>query len=216
MPSTLHYIFDPLCGWCYAAQPMLRAVRDTLGPRLALQLHPGLLFEQPKTLDAGWRGHIVDADQRIAQLAGVRFGEAYIARLRSHDDMVLDSNLPARAVMAAEQCRDGAGLVMLEAIQHAHYVAGQDVTQADRLLALAGEGGLDSKAFSAALTAQASQMPTAVHQARTLLEASGGRGFPTFILEHEQRLMRLDHARVYGQPAAFAAQIHQLIDGEPA
>ncbi|MEG1327174.1 MAG: DsbA family protein, partial [Janthinobacterium sp.] len=24
---TLHYIFDPLCGWCYGAAPLVEAAR---------------------------------------------------------------------------------------------------------------------------------------------------------------------------------------------
>jgi putative protein-disulfide isomerase len=25
--TTLHYIFDPLCGWCYGAAPLVAAAR---------------------------------------------------------------------------------------------------------------------------------------------------------------------------------------------
>ena len=23
--SILHYVYDPLCGWCYAAEPLVKA-----------------------------------------------------------------------------------------------------------------------------------------------------------------------------------------------
>lgn len=26
--SILHYVYDPLCGWCYAATPMVEAVAN--------------------------------------------------------------------------------------------------------------------------------------------------------------------------------------------
>ena len=32
---VLHAIYDPLCGWCYAAAPLLAAAREV--PGLALQ-----------------------------------------------------------------------------------------------------------------------------------------------------------------------------------
>ena len=31
MNAKLHYIFDPLCGWCYAAGPMLNALSERFG-----------------------------------------------------------------------------------------------------------------------------------------------------------------------------------------
>ena len=26
--TTLHYVYDPLCGWCYGAAPLLEAAAD--------------------------------------------------------------------------------------------------------------------------------------------------------------------------------------------
>ena len=37
--ATLHYIYDPLCGWCYAASPLLQAAASL--PGLDMQLHAG-------------------------------------------------------------------------------------------------------------------------------------------------------------------------------
>ena len=38
-PFVLHYIFDPLCGWCYAAAPLVKAARSV--PGVTLQWHGG-------------------------------------------------------------------------------------------------------------------------------------------------------------------------------
>jgi hypothetical protein len=32
---TLHHIYDPLCGWCYAVAPLVRAAREVLPAELA-------------------------------------------------------------------------------------------------------------------------------------------------------------------------------------
>lgn len=37
--TTLHYIYDPLCGWCYAAAPLISAARTVDG--LSIQAHAG-------------------------------------------------------------------------------------------------------------------------------------------------------------------------------
>lgn len=33
--ATLHYIFDPLCGWCYGAAPLVEAARTVPGLAVA-------------------------------------------------------------------------------------------------------------------------------------------------------------------------------------
>jgi putative protein-disulfide isomerase len=213
MNATLHYIFDPLCGWCYAASPLLRRVADELQESVALQLHPGLLFETPMSLKADWRQHILQADQQIHTLSGVPFGDAYIARIRNAESVILASSLPAAAVLAAEQLQTGVGLDMLEAIQAAHYVAGQDVCEAPCLRALAATLGLPGDDFEAALENKLTQQPAATRHARKLLQASGGQGYPTFVLETGGHHIRLPHDKAYGQPQVFIDQIRQSIAG---
>jgi putative protein-disulfide isomerase len=214
MTATLHYIFDPLCGWCYAASPLLRRVADELQENVALQLHPGLLFETPMSLKADWRRHILQADQQIHALSGVRFGDAYIARIRNAESVILASSLPAASVLAAEQLHPGAGIDMLEAIQAAHYVAGQDVCEAPRLHALAAALDLRGEDFDAALDHELAQQPAVTRHARNLMQASGGQGYPTFVLQIGERQIRLPHAKAYGQPQAFIDQINQSITRE--
>ena len=31
--ATLHYIYDPLCGWCYGSAPLVKAARAVLSVR---------------------------------------------------------------------------------------------------------------------------------------------------------------------------------------
>ena len=36
---TLHYIYDPYCGWCYAAAPLIAIAANH--PNIQLELHGG-------------------------------------------------------------------------------------------------------------------------------------------------------------------------------
>ena len=83
MNAKLHYIFDPLCGWCYAASPLLTTLKDRFGDELELVFHPGLLFPSPLIIEPAYREHIINADALIADFAGVEFGAAYIKRVRT-------------------------------------------------------------------------------------------------------------------------------------
>ena len=40
----LHYVRDPLCGWCYAGEPLVEAAIDA---DIAVVLHGGGLWDRP-------------------------------------------------------------------------------------------------------------------------------------------------------------------------
>jgi putative protein-disulfide isomerase len=213
--ATLHYIHDPLCGWCYAAQPLVGAALAQLGGRLALRLHGGGLFGEPRRVDATLAQHIVHSDERIAQLSGQTFGEAYKQGLLADDGTVLYSLPPIAAVLAAESLDAAKAYPMLVAIQNAHYRRGLRVVEPQVLTELAEETGLDGGSFAQALArAGGHAVFEHVETSRRLLDEAGGHGFPTLLLEIDCRRAPLPHHPYYGRPDAFvqmlAAQLPAL------
>lgn len=211
MNAKLHYIFDPLCGWCYAASPLLTALKDRFGDELELVFHPGLLFAAPRTIDQPYREHIISADLRIAAVAGVEFGAAYINRVRTIAVLRYHSELPAAAVLATHALNPSLGLRMLELIQQSHYQAGEDVSDIATLNTLAQTLGLEAKAFTRALENIQQSLPSIAIEARNLMQAVGGNGFPTLVLEQDGEFQKLDHGSAYGKPYLLANRVAQLV-----
>ncbi|MFT8171056.1 DsbA family protein, partial [Salmonella enterica subsp. enterica serovar Enteritidis] len=56
--ATLHYIFDPLCGWCYGAAPLLKAAQNIAG--LTISLHAGGMMTGPnrRQINREWRNYV--------------------------------------------------------------------------------------------------------------------------------------------------------------
>lgn len=212
MRATLHYIFDPLCGWCYGAGPLLARLSERFGDQLALALHPGLLFPQPHEIAPAYRAHIVSADQHIAVQTGVEFGAPYIERVRSVALLHYHSAPPAAAVMAAQALQPALSLRMLEAIQHSHYVRGADVGDSAILSGLAQNLGMTPDAFEQAMNRAVQSLPGLAEEAHSLLLAVRGNGFPTLVLERGGKYLRLDHGSFYGQPDALADRVAELIE----
>lgn len=206
MTATLHYIFDPLCGWCYGAEPLAQAAAQV--PALTLALHGGGLWPEPTVLPEETRQYIAQADQRLAQISGQPLGEKYRTQLLFDPDLVLDSEPTTKAVLAAETLI-GAGLAMLSAIQHAHYVDGRHVVREDVLIELAAELGIDAKTFAAACDEADAQAHIA--QSRRLMAQIGAQGFPTFVLEVAGRLYPVDHNRFQRNAAGFAAWLEAAV-----
>lgn len=225
MPSAsspvLHYIFDPLCGWCYAAAPLLAASRL---PGLQLQWHAGGMLSGAarRTITPDWRAHVMPHDERIAALTGQPFGDAYYNGLLNQIGATLDSTPPIAAMLAAETMA-GLGLAMLARAQTAHYVEGQQISTLGVLQSLAQELGLDGQTFVGQYQdALANAVADHIQQSREWLQASGGQGFPTFLLEYTEAAsgrrvgQRLDISPWLGNAAGWQAHLQQLLDTEAA
>ena len=207
---TLHYVFDPLCGWCYAAAPLVQAARVV--PGLSIALHGGGMMTGPnrRTITPQWRDYVMPHDRRIAQLTGQPFGEAYFDGLLRDTTAVMDSEAPTTSILAAEAL-GGRGLDLLQRMQRAHYVEGRRIADAAVLRELAADIGLDGPAFAAAVEAHAGE-PTREHIAasRTLLARMGGSGFPSFALARgNARLERIDASAWLGRPEAWQQHLAQ-------
>ncbi|WP_263263985.1 DsbA family protein [Pseudomonas sp. RIT-PI-S] len=203
--SILHYVHDPLCGWCYAAAPLVAAAQAA---GLSIVLHGGGLWQPAVQLDLRQREHIRENDERIAALTGVPFGAPYLNGLLGDSPMVLWSPPAHAAILAASSLKDGAGLAMLHAIQRAHYVEGRPVISETVLTALAEGLGLDKAAFLHAVAL--APVDEHIQATRRLMRTLGLRGFPGFILEQHGSLGTVEHALFYGQPAAFARAVLAL------
>ena len=202
----LHYVHDPLCGWCYAVEPLVEAAADAGMP---IVLHGGGLWDPAVHATDAKRRSMRETDARIGRLTGQPFGEAYLEGLLVDPASVWWSRPTIAAVLAAESLRAGQGLAMIAAVQRAHYVEGRRVVEDAVLAEAAGTIGLDPSHFTDALKA----VPVDAHiqGTRQLMRSHGLQGFPSFLVEHEDRMARLPHEACYGRPAVFVAMIQDAV-----
>jgi putative protein-disulfide isomerase len=209
MPSTvLHYIYDPLCGWCYGAAPLIRAVRDVL-PVLA---HAGGMMAgaSRQTVSETLRNYVTPHDRRIAALTGQPFGDAYSNGLLHDQGALFDSEPPSSAVLAAETLA-GRGLDLLARIQTAHYVEGRRIAEVAVLADLAEELGIDRETFAAEYAAMSGERTQDhIADSRRLLAQVGGHGFPTLVLERDGNFEVLDTGHWLGRTEEFQAHLKQV------
>lgn len=204
--NTLHYIFDPLCGWCYAAAPLIAAAQRVPGLQIALHGGGMMTGERRRRITPDWRDYVLPHDRRIEQMTGQVFGPGYTDGLLNDTTALLDSAPPTTAILAAEQVA-GQGLAMLQRLQKAHYAEGQRIADLPVLQALAAELGIPSEKFAQAYSAlEGAATEAHFAQSRHLLAMAGGQGFPTLVLQTApaQPLQRIELSGWLGQPEAFA------------
>jgi putative protein-disulfide isomerase len=200
----LHYIYDPLCGWCYGAKPLVQAAQHVL-PVVA---HAGGMMSGPnrQQVSPQLRNYVMPHDRRIAEYTGQPFGEAYFEGLLRDHSAIFDSTPPIAAVMAAEAI-DGRGLQMLGRLQTAHYVDGRRIADESVLFEIAAQMNYAHEAFVAAFKSVDTQAH--VKASRALLARLGGQGFPTFALEQDGQFTLIDISPWLGKPQAFADWLGQ-------
>ncbi|QXZ14074.1 DsbA family protein [Pseudomonas sp. AO-1] len=208
----LHYIYDPLCGWCYGAKPLVQAAQQVL-PVVA---HAGGMMSgaNRQRVSPQLRDYVMPHDRRIAEYTGQPFGEAYFEGLLRDHSAVFDSTPPIAAVMAAESI-DGRGLQMLGCLQTAHYVEGRRIADESVLFDVAAQMGYVQTTFVTVFKSVDPQ--TQVKASRALLARLGGQGFPTLALEQDGQFTLIDISPWLGKPKAFADWLGQaLVSDEPA
>ncbi|MGR8959893.1 DsbA family protein [Rhizobium leguminosarum] len=122
--THITYLFDPLCGWCYGASPLLAQL--AAAPDLTVSLAPTGLFSDSgaRAMDEQFAAFAWSNDQRIGSLTGQRFSDVYRSQVLAKGGM-LDSG---------------------PFIQEARYVSGRDVTDMSELQSVLVSVGLDAAA----------------------------------------------------------------------
>lgn len=203
--TTLHYIYDPLCGWCYGAAPLVKAASEVL----PMRAHGGGMMAgaQRQAVTPQLRDYVMQHDRRIAAATGQHFGAAYFDGLLRDTTAVFDSEPPIAAMLAAERLA-GRGPDMIGRLQVAHYVEGRRVGDRSVLLEMAEAIGLDSAAFADALDQCSGEaVQTHIRETRQLMAQVGAGGFPTLVLERNGTRTPLDIASYWGHPQEFKARL---------
>ncbi len=207
--STIYYLFDPLCGWCYGAAPGVSILADV--PDINVELLPTGLFSgessRPMTLE--FAAYAWGNDLRISELTGQTFSKQYQAKVLGNFQQRFDSGPATLALTAVFATAPHKELVALKAIQHARYVDGKDVTNSDVLVELLIALGLNEAAASLRQERSALQQANAerLAQAHQLMHEFNVHGVPNFVAEKAGNYTLLSARAIYKTPLALRDEL---------
>jgi putative protein-disulfide isomerase len=196
MTTTLTYLFDPLCGWCYGTSPVIQQLAQQ--ENLILKLAPTGLF-------AGSNGRIMDAafaqfawsnDMRIEKMTGQGFTEQYRTQVLGKHGSRFDSGIATLALTAVSLTTPHRELEALNVLQEARYVLGQDITDMTVVANLLNELGLVTAA--ARLTTGDTELTLIngerLQHSQHLLQTYGITGVPNIVVtdKNGSRLLSSD------------------------
>ena len=118
MHTTVTYLFDPLCGWCYGASPAIQQLGQQA--HIQLELAPsGLFVGGGRILDAAFADYAWSNDVRIEKLTGQRFTETYRRKVLGQLGSPFDSAATTLALTAVSLTAPQRELETLKALQEA-------------------------------------------------------------------------------------------------
>ena len=208
MPTTVTYLFDPLCGWCYGASPVIQQLGQQ--PNIQLELAPsGLFAGGGRTMDAAFADYAWSNDLRIAKLTGQRFTEDYRQKVLDRLGSRFDSAATTLALTAVSLSEPQRELEALNALQEARYVQGLDTCDVSVVAKLLRDLGLAVAADR--LVAGDAELLAAntarIQKARGLMQTFGAQGVPALVVTDGQGSRMLSGNALYGNFEDLLSQV---------
>ncbi|HEY1720820.1 MAG TPA: DsbA family protein [Magnetospirillaceae bacterium] len=187
MTAPILYLFDPFCGWCYAAAPQIARLREAVGKDKVQGLPTGLFGGDGQTpMTPEFRDYAWSNDQRIAQMTGQPFSQTYYDDVLSNFSAPFDSGPATKAIAVAETMKADSGLDLLARLQKARFVEGKNLFDTANIFTLVADIGLDRKAFETAYDSADGDeaMEETVHKGQIMMHRLGLRGVPALVVSH--------------------------------
>ena len=183
MKTTLIYVHDPMCSWCWGFTDVYRQLLEQLPEEIGIRrLVGGLAPDSDVPMAEPMQAMLQQTWRRIETVVpGTQFNFEFWNRC-----VPRRSTYPAcRAVIAAREQGEQYDPMMTQAIQQAYYQQARNPSDNETLIELAGEIGLDVDRFTKQLldpnTHQ--QLLDEINSARSI----GLDSFPSLMLEHDGR-----------------------------
>ena len=208
--ATLIYIADPMCSWCYGFGPELARLMEGLPDTTLEIVLGGLRANNTEVMDGASKSALRSHWQHVHDASGLPFSEAGL----SADGFIYDTEPACRAVAAARMLAPHATFKVFQAIQHAFYADGLDVTQRAVLAQVASSAltaagfPIDAAGFEANWASDAAIAATIADFEQT--KRWGISGFPTLVLEQGGKLDLVTSG--YRKTEALVEQMQAIVD----
>ena len=199
--STLFYVHDPMCSWCWGFRKTWGSVTQQLPEHINIKyLLGGLAADNSAPMPQDMQTRIRDTWRTIQkEIPGAEFNFDFWKLSKPRR-----STYPScRAVIATKKQNLLMERAMILAIQEAYYQHARNPSDNDVLIDLAGKLELDTEQFSNDLSSAETQneLMSEIRFSREL----GTQGFPSLIFEtkNSRKLLQLD----YNYPDAILNQL---------
>ncbi|NVD08943.1 DsbA family protein [Vibrio sp. JPW-9-11-11] len=202
--NKLYYVYDPMCSWCWGYKPVWQQIQNSLSEKIDIHyLLGGLAPDSDVAMPDEMQKQIAAYWKKIEDYLGTAFNYDFWTQ-----NTPRRSTYPAcRAILAAR--KQGAEFAMLDAIQQAYYLQARNPSDADVLLNLAQQTGLDTQQFEHDFTS--ADLNQSLLDEIAFARRIGGNSFPSLFVQTAQGCVELPVD--YQSATRTIKQVEALIEG---
>jgi putative protein-disulfide isomerase len=201
--NEIIYLFDPLCGWCYGFGPQIKAFSETHPEFDYTVLSGGMVTGARVGPLSQIAPYIKEGVQRVEELSGVKFGQAFLSDLHGDGKTHMDSTPPSKAFVILKEAKPKEAVALAHAVQAVFYRDGLDLNEADSYKGLCDAFGVDFIDFASKFNSMEYQL--AAKDEFNEVGRYGVSGYPTVVARFNQQYYMIGHG------FAKAAQLSQTL-----
>ncbi|RDV14156.1 DsbA family protein [Pontibacter diazotrophicus] len=207
--STLLYIQDALCGWCYGMSPVIQQLyKEHQQDYNFVVLSGGMIRGSNVKPISGMADYIRQASKQLEEVTGVKQTQAYHEKILDKGTYITNSEPPAIALLVLKEQFPEKQVPLAAAIQNLHFVEGKDLNEVETYLPVVRQFGASEEKFKKKFTDK--DYADLARQEFDLVEKWGISGFPAVVCEAGEKLYLVAQGyQHYDQLAETLARIQQ-------
>jgi len=203
--STLIYIGDPMCSWCYGFAPEISEIKEAY-PQYDFKvilccLRPGGT-ETNKDLGSFLDHHWKEVEKRTWQ--------KFNYDILKDDSLVYDTEPSSRAVVVARKMKPEIELHFFKAVQLAFYFEGKDMRDVESFVEIAKKFDLDESQYRELFESEEIKYETKTDY--QLSSEMGIKGFPSMVFKHAGQFFLISNG--YREAKDLKETIESILKGE--
>lgn len=195
MSAELFFIYDSHCPWSYAATQLVNEISKAY-PEIKIHYWHGAYFDGDD---------VVNAQQTLAvkKASTVNFSSKYIA----NQEQTKDSTLAANLLAWADQKANHSCLNLLNALQKAHFQEGDELTNADSVMAICEKLKLSPPTKALTVDKLSKLAEVNIHEMFEMQDFIETRAIPALLLAVDDNLTLLNHNLYISNPRAIVEAV---------
>lgn len=205
--SSLYYVGDPMCSWCFAFQETIEQVRSELPPAIRFRYVMGGLAPDSDVLMPEETQRYVQENWRVIEAqTSTRFNWDFWTSCKPRR-----STYPScRSVIAVGLQDEQAIPLMFAAIQRGYYLDAKNPSDVDTLIEIARNLEVDLDIDQLKVDMKSENVEKLLQEDFALRRRIRGGGFPSLILEHHQSIVPIQDG--WGQTSDVLNRLRQVLD----
>lgn len=176
--TTVLYVFDPLCGWCYGFSPVMVKLYENYKDNIEFDVISGGMVVGDRIGPLGEKAaYIREAYKVVEQKMGVKFGDEYVNKVLAEGTAIQTSIPASKLLVAFKSLDESQGVLFSHEIQNALYVNGVHPDNIEGLLEKCDTFGVSKDDILTIATSE--QVEEAMNHDFELSSRLGVTGFPT-------------------------------------